>query len=168
MSGQDAAVRQRERIIDGLRAYASGQSELGREFARRSRLHVTDSAAIVAILRAEERGRPLTPARLAEKIGLTSGATSILLNRLEDAGHITRVRGHADRRIVTLHSTSAVHESADAFFEPLHLRLLALMERYPPDQLDLIEEFVTEMRSTVDDHTRVRDRGSPGSGVGNG
>jgi DNA-binding MarR family transcriptional regulator len=148
---------QHERVVNGFQSYAAGQSELGREFARRMKLHVTDSAAIVEILRAEDRGNPLTPARLAARIGLTSGATSILLNRLERAGHITRVRGHADRRKVTLHSARPVHTAADEFFAPLAARLGELMDRYSPEQLHLIETFVTEFRDIVDGYARPDD-----------
>ena len=150
MDERDAVTRQRERVIEGLQAYAAAQSELGREFARHTRMHVTDSAAVVEILRAEGHGRPLTPARLAERVGLSSGATSILLNRLEGAGHVVRRRGHADRRLVTLHSTPTVHESAEDFFSPLRARLEQLMNRYTPEQLDLVEKVVTDFCETVD------------------
>ncbi len=118
MTTDDDPADQHDRIVNGFSAYSAGQSEFGREFARRMGMHLTDSIAAVEILRAEDRGQPLTPARLAERIGLTSGATSILLNRLEKAGHITRERGHADRRLVTLHSAQVVHADADNFFAP--------------------------------------------------
>lgn len=148
----DAEAEQRERVMSSFLAYASAHSELGRRFARRMEMHPTDAAAIVNILRAEERGHPLTPARLVEQLGLSSGATSILLNRLEDAGHVVRQRGHADRRLVTLQSTPTVHEAADAFFGPLRSRFEALMSQYTPDQLKLIEHFVTELQKTVEGH----------------
>lgn len=67
---------------------------------------------MVEILAAEERGLPLTPARLAERIALTTGATSTLLNRLETSGHIVRTREHSDRRVVTLHVTPSSHQLA--------------------------------------------------------
>lgn len=153
------AGTQHDRVVNGLWAYAAGQSELGREFARHVGLPVTDSAAIVEILRAEDRGRPLGPARLAHLIGLTSGATSILLNRLEDAGHIARRRGHADRRAVTLHSTTAIHETAGAFFGPLRLRLDAVMDRYTSDHLDLIETFVDDVKEAVESYKPGTDPG---------
>ncbi|WP_410625850.1 hypothetical protein [Amycolatopsis sp. cmx-8-4] len=60
-----------------------------------------------------QRGRPLTPARPAERIALTTGATSSLLNRLEDARHIRHTREHSGRRIVTLHCTPAIHAAAE-------------------------------------------------------
>lgn len=144
----------RDAVVNVLWAYGAGQSELGREFARRMHMHPTDSAAVVEILRAEERGTPLTPARLGERIGLTSGATSILLNRLEAAGHVTRARGHADRRLVTLHSTDAVHTASADFFAPLRARLDAVMDAYSAEELALVGRFVDDVRAAVDGYAR--------------
>jgi MarR family transcriptional regulator, organic hydroperoxide resistance regulator len=154
----DTAGQRRQRVIDGLRDLAAAQSELGRGFARSMGMHATDAAAIVAIISAEERHRPLTPARLAERIGLTSGATSILLNRLEGAGHIVRTREHTDRRMVTLHSTPAIHAAAGAYFEPLGRQLDAALDDYSPAQLDLIETTVGRLRSLMEAHMEDLDR----------
>jgi len=145
--------------MNGFLAFASAQNELGREFARDVHMHTTDSTAILAIINAEERGKPLTPVRLADLIGLTTGATSVLLNRLENAGHVVRARGHADRRMVTLHSTPAVHDTADAFFQPLGDQFDAMMNAYSPDELSLVEKFVTGLRATMDAY--MDDRGEP-------
>lgn len=147
---------QRERVLNGFLAFASAQNELGREFARGIHMHTTDSAAILAIINAEERGKPLTPVRLADLIGLSTGATSVLLNRLEEAGHVIRARGHADRRMVTLHSTPTVHETADAFYLPLSERFNAMMDDYSTEDLEVIEKFVVGLRSTMDDYMENR------------
>ncbi|MBL7261566.1 MarR family transcriptional regulator [Actinoplanes sp. LDG1-01] len=112
-------------------------------------MHATDAAAIVEIISAEEHGRPLTPARLAERIGLTTGATSILLNRLEEAGRIVRTRENSDRRIVTLHSTPGIQADADEYYEPLARRLDAVLHDHSPAELDLIETTVNRLRSTI-------------------
>lgn len=90
---------------------------------------------------------PLSPARLGERIGLTSGATSSLLNRLEENGHIVRSRVHADRRVVTLLSTSEVQGVAHAFFEPLAVRLNAIMSSYSNEFLQQFETFLTDLRA---------------------
>ena len=140
---------QPERALRSLQAFASANSELGRFFARSRRLHTTDATAIVEILTAEGRDRPLTPARLAERLALTTGATSILLNRLEAAGHIRRTRGHSDRRMVTLHTTAAVHETAGVFFGALAEQLEAALSGYTAAQLDLVEEVVTRLSATM-------------------
>lgn len=85
------------------------------------------------ITAAEEKGTPLSPARLGERISLTSGATTALLNRLEKAGHIVRTRENADRRVVTLHSSAHVQDLADEFFGPLAVRLDAMMRSTRPN-----------------------------------
>ncbi|MET0952243.1 MAG: MarR family transcriptional regulator [Aeromicrobium sp.] len=141
--------QQRERVLNGLLAFTAVQSEAGRRFARAQRLHTTDAAAMVEILTAEDRGQPLTPARLAERIALTSGATSTLLNRLEAAGHIVRTREHSDRRVVTLHVTPASHEVADAFYAPLSEQLDAVLSDFSAEDLDLVDQLVDRLRSTV-------------------
>ncbi|MFF3063514.1 MarR family winged helix-turn-helix transcriptional regulator [Oerskovia sp. NPDC057915] len=144
----------RDRLLDGLRAYGAISAEISKRFAGSLGLHPTDATALIEILEAEERGTPLSPARLSERIGLTSGATSSLLNRLEENGHIERSRIHTDRRIVTLHSTPGVQTIAEAFFDPLGERLSAMMSAYPDEVLEQFEAFLSEMRSTSEAYLR--------------
>ena len=144
-----ASADQRARISDALRAYGESYDQLGRTFAASAGLHSTDATALIEILRAEEQGEPLSPARLSEHIGLTSGATSTLLNRLENAGHIRRSRGSADRRVVTLHSTPGIHATADAFFDPLDRQLNAVMDRYEPELLDRLTGLLGELHDAM-------------------
>ncbi|MBU2669136.1 MarR family transcriptional regulator [Actinoplanes bogorensis] len=141
-----------QRVIEVLALLAAAQSELGRQFARSRQMHPTDAAAIVQIIAAEDHGEPLTPARLAERLDLTTGATSILLNRLEAAGHVTRTREHTDRRIVTLHSTPAIHAEAAGFYEPLNQQLKDVLADYSPADLDLVATIATRLRTTMTAH----------------
>ena len=101
-------------VLNGLRTYAGEFAELNRLTARRMSMHTTDLTALVAVLHAERMGEPLSPARLAEHVRLTSGATNALINRLENAGHVTRSREHTDRRQVTLRATTSARSQADA------------------------------------------------------
>ncbi|MEV0279157.1 MarR family transcriptional regulator [Streptomyces sp. NPDC050610] len=145
-------VARRERLVEGLRAYGGQHTELSRSFAAWLGLHSTDAVALLEIIGAEERGTSLSPARLGERIPLSSGATTALLNRLEAAGHIVRTREHADRRIVTLHSSEHIQERADEFFCPLGVRVDALLGQYPPELLDRFAEFLGEMCATMEAH----------------
>jgi DNA-binding MarR family transcriptional regulator len=138
-----------------LRTYGAVSTEISKRFAAGLGLHPTDAAALIEILEAEEREAPLSPARLAERIGLTSGATSSLLKRLEANGHIERSRVHSDRRIVTLHSTPGVRRVADSFFDPLATRLGAMMSAYPDEVLRQFEAFLAELTSTSEDYLRT-------------
>ncbi|MGW6704327.1 MarR family winged helix-turn-helix transcriptional regulator [Streptomyces sp. NPDC054956] len=143
---------QRERLMEGLRIYGGHYTELGRRFADWLGLHSTDATAVLEISAAEERGTPLSPARLSERISLSTGATTALLNRLEAAGHITRSREHTDRRVVTLRSGAHIQERADEFFGPLAHRLDAAMSHYPPELLERFESFVADLNATMDTH----------------
>ncbi|MEU2682265.1 MarR family transcriptional regulator [Streptomyces sp. NPDC007107] len=155
---RDGVAAQRERLMEGLRAYGGHYAELSRRFAAWLGLHSTDATAVLEIASAEERGTPLSPARLSERIALSTGATTALLNRLETAGHITRTREHSDRRVITLRSGPHIQERADEFFGPLAHRLDATMAHYPPDLLARFESFVTDLNSTMDAH--LADRGT--------
>lgn len=148
----DAAANPHERLNDALRAYGASYSELAREFAASEGLHSTDAVALIEILSAEDRGAPLSPARLSDRIGLTAGATSTLLNRLEAAGHVVRSRVHTDRRIVTLHSTPNVQEIADTFFDPLGDRIAAVLADYPPELLTQFERLLGDLRTTMEEY----------------
>lgn len=155
---RDGVAEQRERLMELLRIYGGHYAELGRRFAAWLGLHATDATAVLEIAAAEERGAPLSPARLSERISLSTGATTALLNRLEAAGHITRTREHSDRRIVTLRSGAHVRERADEFFGPLAGRLDASMAAYPPQFLERFEQFMADLNATMDAHLAERSR----------
>lgn len=148
---------QRARLMEELRGYGATFTEVSRRFAAWSKLHYTDAMALLEIVEAEQRGDPLSPARLGERVSLTSGATTALINRLERADHVIRTREHTDRRVVTLHTTEHVGELAGVFFGPLGDRLDAMMAGYSPEQLAQFEAFVIDLRTTMENHLREQD-----------
>jgi len=149
MTGGVAA--QRERLAEGLRTYGASFTELGRRFAALLGVHSTDAFALLEIATAEARGTPLSPAHLSRRISLSSGAMTTLLNRLEQAGYVSRTREHADRRIVTLRSSAQARELADRFFEPVNERQDAILSQYPPELLERFQELLDQLGATMDD-----------------
>lgn len=113
------------------------------------------------IVYAEESNDPLSPARLGSRIGLSSGATTSLLNRLEEAGHVIRSRESSDRRVVTLRTSAYVHARADEFFAPLAKQLDAAMSRYSPELLNSFEGLLVSLRTTMAKHLAERVDGPP-------
>jgi DNA-binding MarR family transcriptional regulator len=136
-------------VLSGLRAYAGELAELARHSARRMSLHTTDLDALVEVFRAERMGDPLSPARLAEHVRLTSGATNALINRLEKAGYVIRSREHTDRRQVTLRATRAARSHVDA----VNARPAQLLEdafgRLEPATIDTMAEVMDVLTSTL-------------------
>ncbi|MDT7723518.1 MAG: hypothetical protein QOI21_94 [Actinomycetota bacterium] len=138
-------------ILDGLRAFGANYAEFTRRFATSLGLHSTDATALVEILYAEDKGAPLSPTRLSERLALTTGATTNLLNRLERLGHVVRTREHADRRVVTLRSSSRIEVPAREFFGPFSGNLEALVAQYPPEQVEQFENFLRDLRTSMND-----------------
>ncbi|WP_433796162.1 MarR family winged helix-turn-helix transcriptional regulator [Actinoplanes sp. CA-252034] len=149
ISTPEDADGQRDRLLQALRAHGTAFTELGRLFGARTGLHTTDAAALVEILSAQDRGEPLTQAALSHRVGLTAGATSSLLNRLEKAGHVIRIRDSADRRVVTLRAADGVDTMVDCFFAPLVARIEAMMAGHSPEALAHAERFITDYVTTM-------------------
>ncbi|MEV5827032.1 MarR family transcriptional regulator [Spirillospora sp. NPDC052242] len=77
--------------------------------ARRLGVNRTD---LRCLSRLTARG-PLTASELAVAAGLTGGAATTAIDRLERAGLARRVRDAADRRRVLVHLTDRAHEAAE-------------------------------------------------------
>lgn len=71
--------------------------------------------AQVAVLRTLRSSPSLTPAELAQRLGLARPTVSNLLRDLEAAGHVTRARSDVDRRSVILTITERTRRVQDAF-----------------------------------------------------
>lgn len=111
-------------------------------FARRHGLHATDVGALGQLAQAEARGLPMTPSRLAAAVDLSAPATSALLNRLEQIGHVERSPDPDDRRrqLVSLHP--AARTMASAFFGPLADALEGALDDLDDAEVAVVERFL--------------------------
>ncbi len=147
--GDDGA---RRRVVELLQAYADETTRTGQAFAERHGLHRTDVAALLAVARADRAGEPLTAGHLGADLGLSSGATTAAVDRLERLGHVRRRRDDVDRRRVTLHLDEAGDRLGRRWFGPLGGRLDAVLRDYDPDQLALLTGFLERVTATVAEH----------------
>ncbi len=88
----------------------------------------------------------ITAGRLAEATGLTSGAMTAALDRLEKAGFLRRVRDSGDRRRVLVELDYAVGERARGLYDEHARRSEELYVRYSESQLVMLLEFVKQGR----------------------
>ncbi len=90
----------------------------------------------------ENRGG-VTAGALAAEAGLTSGAVTGVVDRLERAGYARRVRDATDRRRVQIEVTDHFYARADEIWRPVAAEWhAALRRRFTGDELDLITEFL--------------------------
>lgn len=85
---------------------------------------------------------PLTAGRLAELTGLTSGAITGVVDRLERAGYVRRERDAADRRRVIVHLVPERTRRIWRLFEPMGRAMADLHGRYTDAELALLLEYV--------------------------
>lgn len=139
-------------VLQALRSYGAAFADLSRDLGRRVGLHSTDAAALVEVLAAQDRGEPLTASQLAARVGLTGGATSSLLNRLEGAELLRRRRGTADRRVVTLHPSDGAEELVAGYFAPLARVLGPVIAAHSRRELVAVTAVLTEVTRLVQAH----------------
>ena len=90
----------------------------------------------------------LTAGELAVEAGLTSGAVTGVVDRLERAGYVRRAADPGDRRKVKIEFTAAFYEMADEIWSPLKRQWdEVLARRFTAHQL---EQVITFLRVTND------------------
>jgi DNA-binding MarR family transcriptional regulator len=115
-----------------------------------------------------DRVGQLTAGDIARETGLTSGAVTAMLDRLERAGYVRRLRDAADRRRVLVELTDQARQGASEVYGPLS-EAVAEFERYSDDELRLIRDFLrmgsamlVAHAARVDKLRRARDGGDLG------
>ncbi|EME57143.1 MarR family transcriptional regulator [Amycolatopsis decaplanina DSM 44594] len=86
---------------------------------------------------------PLTAKELADRLRVSTAASTHIVDRLEKAGHIIRKPHATDRRKVLV---EPVQESMAKIFEQLHPLLSgveSLVEALSPGDRDVVENFLT-------------------------
>lgn len=100
-------------------------------------LGVTDLKALSALI---QEG-PLTAGQLTQRLGLTTGAGTLLLDRLARAGFIERRPHASDRRKVLVVVNRAKLPASNNVYEPMAAGFSELLAAYSADELALLVRF---------------------------
>lgn len=91
------------------------------------------------------RERPaMTASELSAVTGLTTGAVTGVVARLEKAGYLHREPHPEDRRKQILHAVPARVQHVHEVIEPLRSDLATLLAEFDENQLEAIARFLTE------------------------
>ena len=112
-------------------------------FAASQGLHQTDIETLTHLLVAEERQQQMTIGQLAKDLGLTSGAATFLIDRLSQAGHVTRERHPTDRRKVVLRYSQSGRAVAEEYFGPVGRQSDTTADQFTPAELDVVRRYLT-------------------------
>ena len=87
----------------------------------------------------------LTAGELAVESGLTTGAVTAVVDRLERAGYARRVRDEHDRRKVKVEVTDEFYARAGEIWGPVAAEWQAVLaDRFTADELATITAFLTQ------------------------
>jgi DNA-binding MarR family transcriptional regulator len=134
---QNALIRNVRQLITGAILYNQHVADaLG--------LHLTDLQCFGVL----ELLGPVTPGKLAEHTGLSTGGVTVMLDRLQKAGYVKRVPNPNDRRSVLVHVNPRKFQKVRPFYVAVTSNLEASMSCMPVEELETVLNFFSRMNTT--------------------
>jgi DNA-binding MarR family transcriptional regulator len=134
------------------RRYVSAEVLHGHATAEAAGLNATDFFCLNLL----SLSGPLTAGQLAQQTGLTTGATTRMIDRLEQGGFARRGRDATDRRQVIVEvGPAAERDEIGAALEPVRRRMQAVFQRYTAQEVRVLVDYFTHaapaLLAAVDD-----------------
>lgn len=137
---------------DVMRELASEVTHVHRWLAEKAGINHSDLMCLYFVRTADGTA---TPKAVSERLGLTSGATTIMLNRLEAGRFIERSPHPTDRRGVLLSLGPATKEAGLAnvrdYFRDMNRDVIA---SYSAEELAIVRRFMVDMMRNTRDKLR--------------
>jgi DNA-binding MarR family transcriptional regulator len=118
-------------------------------------LHITDHKCLDLIY----RFGAMPAGRLAELTGLTTGAVTGIIDRLEKAGYVRRTNDPKDRRRTIVEPTrnKRLERKLELIFTPLHERMYKLLSSYSDSELAFLLDAVNKtLEQTREESKKLR------------
>ena len=113
-------------------------------------LNTIDHKCLDIIVKAEV---PITGVQLAKLTGLSSGAVTGVVDRLEKRGFVTRDRDINDRRLVFIRPIAQrIEKEIVPFFNSLHHTFVKFYSSFTDEELKLILDFTTKCVNIMKTH----------------
>lgn len=148
MSNRNSKKRMIEQALQEIRALDGELDLMDQAIADRLGMNRTDAQCMELI----SRLRPITAGELAERVGLTPGAITAVLDRLERGHWIRRVHDTVDRRRIMISRGQAEHTKMAPIFARLRRSTREVLARYSEEQLDLIADFLRRTAAIAAQH----------------
>jgi DNA-binding MarR family transcriptional regulator len=145
-----------EELLREMRLMSSFDTLFSHAVAERVGAHSTDieTMDLLKVL------GPMTAGQLSSLTGLSSGATTRLIDRLEAHGFVRRRPDSVDRRRVIIEPVLENLDELAELFTPLAEKVNALWSRFSEEELAIILRFVRESNAIVaEENARLRSGG---------
>ena len=137
-----------EELVDEVRRSQAATDRFDQAVADALGLNRTDMRCIDVL----HMDGPLTAGQLAGATGITSGAMTTALDRLERLGYARRVRDPNDRRRVMIELTPKAGEDAGRYYAEHGALAEQITQRYTTAELELLCDFIRSGREFNEQH----------------
>jgi DNA-binding MarR family transcriptional regulator len=139
-------------LLRALRDFVVADEEMRRATGRRMELGTSDLRATRFVMTACSNGVPVTPRDVARHLGLTTAATTALLDRLVEAGHVERRPHPTDGRSKVLVVTDHARREAHGLLAGLHDEMRAAAAAVPAEARPALVSFLREVTEAMHRH----------------
>jgi DNA-binding MarR family transcriptional regulator len=118
--------------------------------ARRLGVGVTDVQAVSHLV---ESGEPLGPVELGNRLGIRSASATVLVDRLEAAGHLRRTDHPKDRRRVVLRPTESARAEVREALVPLLRSIAGVVAALDEREAVVVRDFLRDATRAIGEFT---------------
>jgi DNA-binding MarR family transcriptional regulator len=136
-------------LLRAVRDLVTADDEMRRATGRRMSLGLSDLRATRFVMNACTEGVPVTPHDIARHLGLTTAATTTVLDRLVEAGHVERRPHPTDGRSKVVVITDHARQEAHGVLHGVHDEMRAAAAAVPPEAREAVLEFLQRMTDAM-------------------
>ncbi|MGO1317258.1 MAG: MarR family winged helix-turn-helix transcriptional regulator [Cellulomonadaceae bacterium] len=141
-------------LLEAVRRFRRSDQEMRRRMAAQMGMNVADMRALQLVIAAERSAATVTPTDISVELGVSTAATTKLLDRLTASGHLVREPHPTDRRALTLRATAHAHEERDRL-GPMHAAMADAARAVPVGERATVIGFLEAMADCLDDSVDV-------------
>lgn len=143
-------VSSETQIIDALRQYQEADSAMHARARAASSMSDNEIRIVQYLLTAARNDATVTPTALSKHLGVTSASMTALLDRLERAGAIERVRHPSDRRSLVITATPLAERTVGAPVVAFQQATRQIAADLTEDEHAAVVNFLGKLTAAVD------------------
>lgn len=122
---------------------------LAQRFAFDNGLSSTDFRALIHIAESELNKQPLAAGGLRDRMNMSAGAATYVVDRLVNTGHVRRESDPGDRRKVVLRQTTEGDRTSHEFFAAIEQRNRRALGDVPLVDLETTERVICHLIESI-------------------
>ena len=142
-------LRQIGRLMEALGGLREAEQRLSQASRRYMQLNETDMRALHYLIVCDNRSVVATPSGIAHHLGVSTAATTKLLDRLEKGGHIRRAPHPTDRRALAITITPETRHAAMETVGRQQAKRFYAAARLSAEEREVVIRFLLDMTEEI-------------------